>query len=64
VHTFGETKLTSTTILRGALICEGNVKFEGDAQVIYDSNLSTSPPSGYGGGGGIVAPGEWERQVD
>jgi len=68
VHTFGETKLKSTTIIRGALICENTVKFEGDAQVIYDSNLSTSPPSGYTAGGGgtgtQVEPGEWERQVD
>lgn len=67
VHTSGETKLKKTTIIRGALICEGKIKFEGDAQVIYDSNLSTSPPSGYsvgGTGGTTVAPGEWVRQVD
>jgi len=68
VHTFGETKLKKTTVLRGALICEGKIKFEGDCEVIYDSNLATSPPTGYGsgggGGGGGIVPGGWERQVD
>lgn len=64
VHTFGETKLKKTTIIRGILICEDKIRFEGDAQIIYDSSLYDNPPDGYSTGSGQTSPGAWTRQIE
>jgi hypothetical protein len=67
VHSTGETKLKKHVVLRGALICEDKVKFDGDAEIIYDSSYSANPPAGYSAGSSgptTVEPGQWERQVN
>lgn len=63
LHVLGELKLKKTARIRGVIICEDNLKFEGDVHVIYDSAASNDPPSGYGSGSGGVAAGAWNRSV-
>jgi len=63
VHVKGKLKMRSTARVRGAIICEGSVTFDGNNQIIHDPDVLATPPSGYTTGGDAVQHDGWTRVV-
>jgi len=63
VHVTGQLTMKSTSRVRGAIICEGSVTFDGKNQIIHDSDVLATPPSGYTTGDAAVRHDGWTRVV-
>ena len=64
VHVTGKLTIKETARLRGTVICEGDVKFQGDNEIIYEPAIYQNPPAGYTDGSGKPRPDTWTRVVD
>jgi len=63
VHVKDDALIAETARFRGTIICEGDLDFEGNSQIIYDSTIYQDPPVGYSEGA-KPRPETWSRVVD
>ncbi len=64
VHVLGDLKFTKPQIIRGVVICEGNVSVENDPEIIHNPSIAANPPEGYTDPDGdlTIVPGSWQRE--
>lgn len=64
IYVNGNVLFSMDSIIRGTLICTGNVAVQTLAGVIHDPNVPANPPAGFLEGKGMqIVPGSWERSV-
>jgi len=64
VHVRGNLTLDSTALVRGAIVCEGQVQCSGTNQIVHDADLSNRPILGYTSGDGPFHRAGWKRMTD
>jgi len=64
VHVRGDLTMRQTARIRGSIVCEGTVTFDGANEIRYDPDVAAGQPLGYTQGGGQVVPGPWRRLVN
>ena len=64
VHVRGDLTLDSTALVRGAIVCEGQVQCSGTNQIVHDADLSNRPILGYTSGDGPFHRAGWKRMTD
>jgi hypothetical protein len=65
IHIVGSLIVSQTAQVRGVVICDGPVAFEGSNTVVHDPNLYAAPPEGYTYVSAMrVSPGSWRQVVD
>jgi type II secretory pathway pseudopilin PulG len=64
VHVRGDLTLDSTALVRGAIVCEGQVQCSGTNQIVHDASLSNQPMIGYSSGDGYLYRAGWKRMTD
>ena len=64
VHVTGKLYLKETARVRGVVICENQVTFEGYNEIIHDPSIPANPPVGYSSGGSEPRITAWTRSVE
>ena len=64
VHVTGSLLIKETARVRGVVICENQVTFEGYNEIIHDPSIPANPPEGYSSGGSEPRINAWSRSVE
>jgi len=64
VHVRGDLTLKSTALVRGAVVCDKDVRCDGTNEIVHDDDLSDRPILGYTCGDGYLYREGWTRIID
>ncbi len=64
VHVRGNLILDSTALIRGAVICEKDIRCNGTNEIVHDEDLTELPILGYTSGDGYIHREGWTRVID
>ena len=64
VHVRGDLTLKNTALVRGAVVCDKDVRCDGANEIVHDDDLSDRPILGYTSGDGYLHREGWTRITD